>query len=136
MEAFTTADFMYPPLHQTHAFKPHTPCGHYIDTQYLGNGAPIFERPGEKILHNSPSVSGRVFSSNLILPHLEEPLESHITSDHSRDDTPHHSFILHQQPSPLDIVVDQLVSFLGEHKFIISKSTLWDSDTMYANLET
>ena len=81
----------------------------------MGKGAPIFERLGEAILHNFPSVSSHVDSSTLILPHLEEPLESHITSDHSRDDTPHRSFILHQQPSPLDIVVDQHVAFLGEH---------------------
>ena len=32
MEVVTTHDFIYPPLHQTHAFKPHIPCGHYIDT--------------------------------------------------------------------------------------------------------
>ena len=101
----------------------------------MGKAAPIFERPGESILHNSPSVSGCVDSSTIILPHLEEPLESHITSDHSRDDTPHHSFIVHHQPSPFDIGVDQPVSFLGEHQFIISKSSFWDSDTMYANLE-
>ena len=95
MEVVTTSDFIYPPLHRTHAFEPHTPCGHYIDTQCLDKGAPIFEKPGEEILHNSPSVSGRINSSTIILPYLEEPLESHITSDHSRDDTPHHSFILH-----------------------------------------
>ena len=71
MEAFTTPDFIYPPLQRTHAFKPHTPCGHYIDTQCLGKGAPIFERPGEEIIHNSPSVFGCVNSSTLILPHLE-----------------------------------------------------------------
>ena len=101
------------PLLRTHAFEPHTPCGHYIDTQCLGKGAPIFENPGEEILHNSPSVPGRVISSTIILLHLEEPLESHITSDHSRDDTPHHSFIFHQQASLIDIVVDQPIGFLG-----------------------
>ena len=80
MEVFTTPNFIYPPLHRTHAFKPHTTCSHYIDTQCLGKGAPIFERPGEAILHNSPSESSRVDSSPIILPHLEEPLELHITS--------------------------------------------------------
>ena len=75
-------------------------------------------------------------SSTSILPHLEEPLESHITSDHSRDYTPHHSFILQKKPSPFNIVVDQPMSFLAEHQFIISKSSLLDSDTMYENLET
>ena len=114
MEEFTTPDFIYPPLHQNHALKQHTPCFHYIETQFFGKGAPIFESPGEAILHNSPSASSCVDSSPIILPCLEEPLESHITSDHSRDDTPHHSFILHQQPSPFDIVVDQPVGFLGE----------------------
>ena len=71
MEEITTPDFICPPLHQTHAFEPHTPCGHYIDTQWLGKGAPIFERPGEAILHNSPSVSGHVNLSTILLPHLE-----------------------------------------------------------------
>ena len=91
MEVVITPDFIYPPLHRTHAFEPHTPYGHYIDTQCLGKGAPIFERPGEVILHNSPSVSGRVNSSTIILTHLEEPLESHITLGHSRNDTPYRS---------------------------------------------
>ena len=136
MEEITTPDFIYPPLHRTHAFEPHTPCGHYIETQCLGKGAPIFESPGEAILHNSPSVSGPVDFSTIIIPHLAEPLESHITLDDSRDDTPYCSFILHQQPSPLDIVVDQPMGFLGEHQFIISKSYLLDSDARYANLET
>ena len=95
--------------------NPRSQPKYSTETPCLGKGAPIFERPGEAILHNSPSVSGRVDSSIGILPHIEEPLKSHITSDHSRDDTPYHSFILHQQPSPLDIVVDQLVSFLGGH---------------------
>ena len=71
VEAITTPEFIYPRLHRTHAFEPHTPCGHYIDTQYLGKGAPIFERPGEETLHNSPSVSGHVDSSTLIITHLE-----------------------------------------------------------------
>ena len=106
MELVTPPDFIYPPLHWSHAFKPHTPCGHYIDTQCLGKGTPIFESPGEAIIHNSPSVSGRADFSMIILPQLEEPLESHITSDHSTDDTPYRSFILHQQPSLLDIVVE------------------------------
>ena len=89
----------------------------------MGKGAPTFERPKEAILHNSPSVSSRVEFSTIILPHLEEPLESHITSDHSRADTPYRSFIVHQQPSLLDIVVDQPIGFLREHQFIISKSS-------------
>ena len=129
-------DWLYNPLLRAYAFEPHTPCGHYIDTQCLGKGAPIFESLGEAILHNSPSASGCVDSSTIILPYFEEPLESHITSDHSRDDTPNHSTILHQQPSPLDIVVDQPVGLLSEHQFVISKSSLWVSDTMYANPET
>ena len=41
--------------------------GCYIATQSLGKGAPIFERLGEEILHNSPSVSGHVDSSTIIL---------------------------------------------------------------------
>ena len=32
MEAITTRDFIYPPLHRNHTFEPHTPCVHYIDT--------------------------------------------------------------------------------------------------------
>ena len=90
----------------------------------------------EEILHNSSSVSIHADFSTIILPPLEEPLESHITLDHSRNDTPYRSFILHQQPSLLDIVVDQPMVFLGEHEFIISKSSLPDSDTRYANPET
>ena len=133
MEKIPTPDFIYSPLHRTHAFTPHTPCGHDIKTQCLGKGAPTFERPREAILHNSPSVSGRAEFSTIILPHLEEPLESHITSDHSKDDTPYHSFLLHQQLRLLDIVVDQPIDFLREHQFIISNSSLWDSDTRYAN---
>ena len=96
MEVATTPDFIYPPLHRTHAFERHAPYGHYIDTQCLGKGAHIFESPREAILHKSPSVSGHVDSSTIIFPHLEEALEYHITSEHSRDDTRHHSFILHQ----------------------------------------
>ena len=136
MDEIPTPDFIYPPLHRTHAFEPHAPCGHYIETQYLGKGVPIFERPGEEILQNSPSVSGPVDFNTIILPHFEEPLESHITSDHSRDDTPYRSLIFHQQPNLLDIVVDQPMGFLREHQFIISKSSLWDSDTRYANPKT
>ena len=107
-----------------------------MDTQCLGKGELIFANPGEEIIHNSPSVSGRVSFSTIIILHLEETLESHITSDHSRNDTLDHSFILHQQPSLLGIVVDQPIGFLGENQFIISKSSLWDSDTRYANPET
>ena len=73
-------DWFNNPLLQTHAFKPHTPCGHYIDTQCLGKGEPIFESLGEEILHNPPSASSCVDSSTIILPHLEELLESHIIS--------------------------------------------------------
>ena len=113
MEAITTHDFIYHPLHRNHTFEPHTPCGHYIDTLCFGKGAPIFEIPGEAILHNSPSASGSINSSIIILPHLVEPLESHITSYHSRDDIPCHSFLLHQQPNPLDIVINQPMGFLG-----------------------
>ena len=90
-----------------HAFKPHTPCGHYIDTQCLSQGAFIFESLGEAILPNPPSASSSFNSSTIIIPYSEEPLESHINSYHSRDDALNHSFILHQQPSPLDIVVGQ-----------------------------
>ena len=133
MEEITTPDFIYSPLHWPHAFKPHTPCGHYFETQCLGKGAPIFERPREAILHKSPSVSSHVDFRTIILPHLDEPLESHITSDHSWDDIPYCSFILHQQPSLLDIFVDQPIAFIREHQFIISKSSFWDSDTRYAN---
>ena len=136
MEEIPTPDFIYSPLHRTHALTPHPPCGHYIKTQCLGKGAHTFERPQDAILHHSPSVSGRVDSRPSILPHLDEPLESHITSDHSRDDTPYRSLILHQQPSRLDIIVDQPIAFLREHQFIISKSSFWDSDTRYANSET
>ena len=102
----------------------------------MGKGAPIFEIPGEEILQKSASVSGHVDFSTIILPHFEEPLESHITLDHSRDDTPYRSLIFPQQPNLLDIVVDQPMDFLGEHQFIISKSSLWDSDTKYANPKT
>ena len=136
MDGIISPDFLYSSLHRNHVFEPYTPCGHYIATQCLGKGVPIFERPGEVILHNSPSVFGHVNSSTILLPHLEEPLESHTTSDHSRDDTPYRSFILHQQTSLLDIVDDQPMGFLGEHQFIISQSSLWDSDTRYANSET
>ena len=80
MEVANTPNFIFSPLHRTHTFEPHAPCGHYIDTQCLGKGAPIFERQGEAILHNSPSESSHVDSSPIILPHLEESLESHITS--------------------------------------------------------
>jgi len=132
MEGITSLDFIYSPLHRTHAVEPYTPCGHYIDTQCLGKGAPIFERSREAILHNSPSVSSRADFSTIILPHLEEPLESHITTDHSRDDTPYRSLIFHL----LDIVFDQPMGFLREHQFIISKSSFRYSDTMYANPET
>ena len=62
-----------PPLHRTHAFKPHTPCGHYIDTQCLGKGAPIFESLGEAILHNSPNASGNVDFSP-IFTHPNQPI--------------------------------------------------------------
>ena len=136
MEEIPTPDVLYSPSHRTQAFTPHPPCGHYIETQCLGKGAPTFERPREEILHNSPSVSGHADFSTIILPHLEEPLESHITSDHSRDDTPYRSFILHQQPSLLGIVVERPIGFLREHQFIISKTSFWDSDTRYANSET
>ena len=136
MEKIPTPNFLYSPLHRTHAFTPHSPFGHYIETQCLGKGAPTFERPREEILHNSPSVFGHAEFSTIILPHLEEPLESHITSDHSRDDTSYRSLIFHQQPNLLDIIVDQPMGFLGEQQFIISKSSLWDSNTMYANPET
>ena len=116
------------PMHSNHI--------HLVASTFTPNvwvrGHPYLS-PGEAILHNSPSASGCVDSSTIILPCLEEPLKSHITSDHSRDDPITHSFTLHQQPSPLDIVVHQLVCFLGEHEFNISKSTLWGSDTMYAN---
>ena len=105
-------DWLYNPIPQTHSFKPHRPCGHYIDTQCLGEGASIFESLGEEIFSKNPSVSSSVESSAIILPHLEETLESHITSDHSRDDTPYRSLILHQQPSLLDIIVDQIIAFL------------------------
>ena len=115
MEGIISPDFLYSPLHRNHAFEPHTPCDHYIATQCLGKGAPIFERLGEVILYHSPSVSGHVDSNTIILPHLEEPLESHTTSNHSQDDTPYRSFILHLQPSLLDIVVDQPIGFLREH---------------------
>ena len=80
MEAGNTPDFIYPHLHRTHAFKPHAPCGPHINTRCLGKGAPIFKRPGEAVLHHSPSESSHVDSIPIILPHLEEPLESHITS--------------------------------------------------------
>ena len=95
MEVFTTPNFIYSPLHRNHAFKTHTSCGHYIDTQFFGKGAPILESRGEAILQNPHSESGSVDSSTIILPHLEEPLEFHITSDRSRDDPLHHFFILH-----------------------------------------
>ena len=98
-------------------------------------GASIFETQGEAILPNPPSASGSVDSSIIILPHLEESLKSHITSDLSREDPPNHSFILPQQTSPFDIVVVQPPCFLGEHEFIISEVSLWFSDTMYVNLE-
>ena len=68
MEEIISPDFLYSPLHPNHAFEPHTPCGHYIATQFLGKGAPIFERPGEVILHNSHSVSSHVDFSTIILP--------------------------------------------------------------------
>ena len=136
MEGIISPDFLYSPLHRNHAFEPHTSCGHYIATQCLGKGAPIFERPGEVIIQKSPSVSSHVNSSTIILPHLEEPLESHITSDHSWDDTPYRSFIFHPQPCLLDIIVDQPIGFPEEHQFIISKSSLWASDTRYANPKT
>ena len=136
MEEITTPDFIYSPLHRTHAFPPHTPCGHYIETQCLSKGAPIFERPREALLYNSPSISGCADFSTIILSYSEEPLKSHITSDHSRDDTPYHSFIFHQQPSLFDLVVAQLIRFLREHQFIISKSSILDSGTRYANQET
>ena len=38
MEEITTPDFVYSPLHRPHAFEPHTPCGHYIETHCLGKG--------------------------------------------------------------------------------------------------
>ena len=70
MKKIPTPDFLYSPLHRTHVFTPHTPCGHYIETQCLVKGAPTFERPREAIIQNSPSVSGRAEFSTIIIPHL------------------------------------------------------------------
>ena len=79
MEVATNLDFIYSPLHRIHAFESHAPCGHYINTQFLGKGAVILERPGEVVLKHYPSESSRDDSSPIIIPHLEEPLESHVT---------------------------------------------------------
>jgi len=95
--------------------------------------ASTFESSGEEILPNSPSVSSSIDSSVILIPLVEEPLESHINSDHHGDNPLNHPSILHQQPNPLDIVIGQPQCYLGKHQFIISESTLWYSDTMYAN---
>jgi len=70
-------------------------------------GASTFESPGEAIIPNRPSVSSSVDSSTIILPCLEEPLESHITSDHSWGDLFTHPSILPQKHILLDIIVVQ-----------------------------
>lgn len=76
-------DWFNNPLLRTHEFKSLTPCGHYIGTQCLGKGESIFESIGESILPNPPSASASVDSSTITVPHLEEPLESPLTSNHS-----------------------------------------------------
>lgn len=96
-------------------------------------GHPFLESRGEEISPNHPSASSSLESSTIILLHIEEPIESHITSDHSRDDPLNHPSILPRQPSPLDIFVYHPPCFLGDHQFIIYEATLWYRDTMYAN---
>ena len=117
-------DWSKNPLLRIHEDERHPPCGHYIATQCLGKGKTTFESPGEAIFPNPPSAFGSVDSSSIFLTHLEEPPESHITSDHSWDDPLTHPSMLPQQPSPLDIVIVQPPCFLGEHKFIIFEAIL------------
>lgn len=80
----------------------------------------MFESLGEEILPNPPSTSCSVEFNTNILPHSEESLESPITLENFGDDPLNHSYILHQHPSPFDIVVVQAPCCLGEHQFIIS----------------
>lgn len=101
----------------------------------MGKRVYTLEGPKEAILPNPPSASSSVDSSATILPHLKELLGSHITAHHHGDDPLNHSYILHQQPSPLDNVVVQPQWHLSECMFIISEATLWYGDTMYENLE-
>ena len=80
MEVATTPDFIYPPyielMHSNHM--------HHVAITLTPNvwvrGALILEGPGEEILQHSPSESSHDDSSTIIIPHLEELLESHITS--------------------------------------------------------
>lgn len=82
-------------------------------------GPLVFQSLGEAILPNPPSASDSVDSSTIILLHLEEPLKSHVTPDHSLDDPLIHLSILPQKTSPLDIFVIHPPYFLSEHQFII-----------------
>jgi len=125
-------DWFNHPLISTHEFKSHRPCGHYIATQWV-RGASTFESPEEAILPKPPTISGSVNSSTSTLPHFKEPLESHITPNHPMNDPLNHSYVLHQQPSPLNIVIVKPQCRLGEHQFIIFKSNLWYGETMHGN---
>ena len=64
-------DWFNNPLLWTPEFKPHPPCGHYIDTQCLGKGASTFESQGEAIIPNPRNASSSVDYFTIILPHLE-----------------------------------------------------------------
>lgn len=87
------------------------------------------------ILPNPPNAFINFDSSTTIHAYPKEFLESHITLDHPRDNPLDYSCILHQKLNPLDIVVVQPQSHLGDHMFIISKGTLFYGDTMYENLD-
>jgi len=60
-------------------------------------GTSTFESLGEAIFPNPPSASDSVNSSTIIIPNLEEPLESHITLDHDWDDPLNNFSILHKK---------------------------------------
>lgn len=51
------------PLLQTHEFKPHPPCGHYISTQCISKGASTFDSIGEEI---PPTLLVDLVVSNLV----------------------------------------------------------------------
>ena len=108
-------DWFHHSLHQTHEFEPHPYCGDYISAQFLTRGASTFKSPGEVILPKPYVTYSCVDPSTIILPHLEEPLESHVTPNHHGDDPLNHPSVLHQHPSPLYIIVVQPPCHLGEH---------------------
>ena len=80
MEEATTPNFIYPPyiklMHSNHMHR----VAITLTPNVWVRGALILERPGEAVLQHCPSESSHDNSSPIILPLLEELLESHITS--------------------------------------------------------